>query len=165
MLNITIYNGLVFSINNLSVVWLSVHVLYHVFVKEESQNLPCCMIKTDEFFFSSVRLYSATKTITCFAMGKEMIMTILEWLKLDNLSGPPGRSQKSCSEKALFLATKERKLKCWLLKGWKVKSAPDFHLISGFWHSSREAKQQTSSRAAAEAAEQQQSSSREAAEQ
>ena len=28
--------------------------------------------------------------------------------------------------KHFFLATKERKLKCWLLKGWKVKSAQTF---------------------------------------
>ena len=56
-------------------------------------------------------------------------------MKLDNRSGPSARGQNSCLEKAHFLAATERKLKCWLLKGWKVKSAPDFHLISGFWHS------------------------------
>ena len=43
--------------------------------------------------------------------------------------------------KPLFLAVEERKPKCWLLKGWKMKSAPDFHLISCFRHNGKSRRQ------------------------
>ena len=68
-------------------------------------------------------------------------------MKLDNRSGP--QKPKQLFRKSTFSWQEERKLKCRLLKGWKVKSAPDFHLISGFWHSSRsrEAEKQRSRKA------------------
>ena len=107
-------------------IWLSVNVLYNTFARMKNHKTSLADDQNRWILSERKKIVLYHKQVT--------ILTIPEWMKLDNRSGP-----QSCSEKAHFLATKERKVKCWLLKGWKVKSAPDFHLISGFWHSSREA--------------------------
>ena len=68
---------------------------------------------------------------------------------LDNIDKQSGfslyhgtsQSESDVPTKPLFLAVEERKPKCWLLKGWKMKSAPDFHLISCFRHNGKSRRQ------------------------